>query len=132
MTLVVKENYWCCRFNSRWSNVKTNTIATRRTVNRKCLFHHVSEAQIADLKEEKMKKYSFAKMNWAVNAYREWCESRLDSDFDYDEKIFKANLDDVANITKQDLEYALCRLIPVVRKKKGVVIFWDIHFISFV
>ena len=37
----------------------------------------------------------------------------------YDDTIFMANLDDVINLNKNDFEYAMCRFIPEVKKKKG-------------
>ena len=88
-------------------------------MSRKRLFHRVSEEQIKNLQEVKMKKRSFSKMKWAVNAYQEWRENRLSSTEGYDEVIFRTNLDDLVNLTKDDLEYCLCRFVPEVSKKNG-------------
>ena len=88
-------------------------------MSKKRLFHRVTEEEIEDLKEETMPKRSFSKLQWGVRAYREWREYRLESEDGYDEIIFRVNLDDLSMLTKEDLEYSLCRFVPEVRKKKG-------------
>ena len=57
-----------------------------------------------------------AKVNWAVTAFNEWREARLE--FCYDAYIFDANLNDLKNLTVDNLVYALCYFIPEVTKKK--------------
>ena len=57
-------------------------------------------------------------MKWAVNAYQKWRDYRL-SDVGYDEKIFEANLDEIRNLSIDNMSYALCRFIPEVKKAKS-------------
>ena len=97
------------------------TLATGKAVSKKRLFHRISEEEIKELKKEQMPKKSFfSKLKWGVRAYREWREHRLSSEEGYDEVIFGTNIDDLENLNKEDLEYALCRFVPEVRVKKGV------------
>ena len=107
------------RLNSRKFSVKRPMISTNKNVSKKRSFHQLSDLQIEELKEEKMKKRSFSKLKWGVTAYREWHEYRLDSVVGYDDVIFRANLDDLTTLDKNDFEYAMCRFIPEVKKKKG-------------
>ena len=65
-----------------------------------------------------MKKRSQSKMMWAVRAYNDWRNSRLSDNNIFDINIFDANLDNLANLMKENLEYAMCRFIPEVRKLK--------------
>ena len=81
-------------------------------------FHSVSESQITKLKTKQMKKRSETKMLWAVRAYNEWRENRLSDDASFDIHIFDANLNDLLNLSKENLKYCMCRLIPEVRKIK--------------
>ena len=90
---------------------------TSKTVSRK--FHSVSEAKILELKKVQLKKCSEYKMMWAVRAYKEWRMNRLNDIVNFDNHIFGANLDEMSSLTKENLEYAMCRFIPEVRKLKS-------------
>ena len=90
---------------------------TSKAVSRK--FHSVSEAKISQLKQVQMKKRSEYKMMWAVRAYNEWRNNRLNDIMNFDNKIFEANLNNIDNLTKEQLEYGLVRFIPEVRKLKS-------------
>ena len=100
--------------NLRKIGLKRGRVSMSKAVSRK--FHSVSEAAIKDLKKVQMKKRSEYKMNWAVRAYNEWRSNRLNDIINFDNKIFAANLSDIVNLTKENLEYAMCRFIPEVRK----------------
>ena len=64
-----------------------------------------------------LKKRTFSKMSWGVNAYNEWRKVRLERE--YNACIFNANLEDLENLNKIELEEALCHFIPEVTKSKG-------------
>ena len=66
----------------------------------------------------KLKRKSEAKLNWAVTAYNDWREERLWT-FQYDVPIYYADLNNLAELTKPNLQHALCRFVPEVTKKKG-------------
>ena len=82
-------------------------------------YHTISESQIMKLKQETMKKRSETKMMWAVRAYNDWRSNRLSDAINFDVSILEANLNDLPTLTKERLEYAMCRFIPEVRKIKN-------------
>ena len=54
-----------------------------------------------------------------MKAYQEWRQNKLSDITNYDENVFNANLDDIVNLTKEDLEYSLCIFIAEVTKVNG-------------
>ena len=56
-------------------------------------------------------------MSWGVNAYNEWRKACLVNM--YNESVFNANLKDLENLQKDELEEALCHFVPEVTKSKG-------------
>ena len=72
-----------------------------------------------ELKKVQMKKRSETKMMWAVRAFNECRNNRLNDILAFDNNIFEANLNDVEHLTKEKLEYGMCRFIPEVRKLKS-------------
>ena len=57
------------------------------------------------------------KIRWAVKLYRDWREMRLNR-VDFKEAILNADLDKIKTVSKDDLEFALCRFICEVKKSK--------------
>ena len=92
-------------------------LSTKKTVSR-CKFQFVSEDRIQKLQQVQMKKSSEAKCNWALTAYNDWRDERLRS-FNYDVGIYYADLRDLPNLTKENLQHSLCRFIPEVTKSRG-------------
>ena len=92
-------------------------VATMKTVSKRS-YNFLSEDKIASLKEIKLKKKTESKMNWAVSAYIDWHNERLDK-FNYDVGIYYADITDLGSLTKENLQHALCHFIPEVTKKKG-------------
>ena len=89
----------------------------KASVSRK--FHTISEEKIMQLKTEQMKKRSENKMLWAVRAFNEWRVNRLNDVIHFDVRISEANLEELHTLTKENLDYAMCRFIPEVRKVNG-------------
>ena len=89
-----------------------------KSVSTKRSFKFLSEERISELKKIKLKKRSEAKVKWAVNAYCDWRESRLQNG-QYDINIVNADLNNLVTISKQNLEYSLCRFVPEVTKSRG-------------
>ena len=81
-------------------------------------YNFTSEERIEKLKQIKLKKNSENKVDWAVNAYIDWRNERLEK-FQYDPAIYFADLLDIDNLEKSNLNHALCRFIPEVTKKRG-------------
>ena len=77
-----------------------------------------SDQRIEQLKKVNLKKRTEAKINWGVTAFNEWHEERL-TNFNYDVAIYECNLNELETSTKENLNHAMCRLIPEVSHKKG-------------
>ena len=87
-------------------------------MSRKQNFNVVSDAKIEELKLVKLKKKTESKMNWGVRTYTDWRNYRLET-YNYDVGIYFADLGNLAELTKENFEYAMCRFIPEVTKQKG-------------
>ena len=96
------------------------TLATAKSVSRK--YNFATEARIKQLQQIQLKKRTASKCNWAVTAYNDWHEERL-KNFNYDYGIYMADLNNLCSLMKEDLQYALCRFVPEVTKKKGTGLF---------
>ena len=58
-----------------------------------------------------------AKIKWAVHTYNDWRNMRLD-EADCDRHILEADIESPGTLTKESLEYALCRFICEVCKSR--------------
>ena len=104
------------RINSKRRALMRARLATKHTVSR--TFNLASEDRISHLKEICLKPTSESVVNWGVNAYNEWRNYRLET-YNYDFGIYNADINDLPNLKKENLNHALCRFIPEVTKKKG-------------
>ena len=82
----------------------------------------MSDARIKELQQIQRNKSYESKCNWAVTAYNDWRAERLRT-FNYDYPIYSADLNDLVNLQKENLEYSLCRFVPEVTRKKGEGLF---------
>ena len=105
--------------NSRLGGWKKAGVTVGRGVSRMRSFKRLSDDKIHELSRNNLKKRTEAKMFWGVRAYREWRLARLNDVVDFDVKIFEANLDTLATLTKENFEYTMCRFIPEVTKLNG-------------
>ena len=78
----------------------------------------MSSAKLDLLKRRQMKRRTLSKVKWAVRAYQEWRECKLQDVENYDQLVFDANLSDLDNITQNALQHSLCMFIPEVTKVK--------------
>ena len=90
-----------------------------KTVSKNRSFKKISEEQMAELKQNQLKKRTFAKVQWAVRAFQEWRSHRLADFVNYDPLIFECNLENLENLQVNVLDHALCRFIPEVTKVDG-------------
>ena len=81
-------------------------------------FNFATEDRIESLKRIKLKKNSETKIDWAVNAYIDWRNDRLER-FQYDAPIYFADLNELEKLEKDNFNHALCRFIPEVTKKRS-------------
>ena len=104
--------------NSGKSAIRKVALPAAKVVSRNRSFKKISTAKMELLKQKHLKKRTFAKVQWAVRAYQEWRESRINDVMNYDLDIFESNLDDLENLREKQFENALCRFIPEVTKVK--------------
>ena len=102
--------------NQKRRNAIRSRLALKHAVSRN--FNLQSDARIKELKQIRLKPNSESKVNWGVNAYNEWRDFRLET-YQYDVGIYYADLNDLPNLTKENLSHSLCRFVPEVTKKKG-------------
>ena len=57
------------------------------------------------------------KIKWAIQCYCDWRDVKLDTE-DCPSEILYADLCDTATLTKENLEFALCRFIVEVKKSR--------------
>ena len=93
-------------------------VGTAKTVSRKRKYSFASSTRIDQLKQIRLKDTTESKVNWAVTAYNDWRNERL-FNYQYDVGIYEADLNDLPNLTKENLPHALCHFIPEVTKIKG-------------
>ena len=105
-----------CRINVHRRGLERAKLAVKKAVSRK--FTVTSEERIAELKRQKLKKRTEAKMNWGVTAYNEWRDSRL-LNYNYDFGIYYADLNNLKDLNKENFVHAMCRFVPEVTRKKG-------------
>ena len=77
---------------------------------RKRQYNIVSEQKLRKMMELTYEVRSEAKIKWAVKAYRDWREMKLD-DTECEEEIIFSDIDEVSMLTKERFEIALCRFI---------------------
>ena len=105
------------RLNTRKYHGLKSRPATTKTVSKRT-YNFVSEDRIEKLKQIKLKKNSENKVDWAVTAYIDWQNERLEK-YQYDPAIYFADLLKLESLEKENLNHALCRFIPEVTKKRG-------------
>ena len=81
-------------------------------------YNLLPEARIKQLQQIQLKKKTEAKCNWAVSAYNDWRQERLET-FNYDAPIYFADLCNLDSLTKENFQHAMCRFIPEVQKRNG-------------
>ena len=92
-------------------------MATTKSVSNVRKFNFLTSQKIGELKKVKVKERTSSKLNWAVNAYNEWCDVRLGHS--YNEAVFHANLNNLNDLEEASLSESLCYFIPEVTKAKG-------------
>ena len=85
-------------------------------------YNYASEERIEKLKQIRLKKSSENKLDWAVGAYIDWRNDRLEK-FQYDVGIYYADLCDLDSLTIENLNHLLCHFIPEVTRKRGKGLF---------
>ena len=76
----------------------------------KCTCNSVSDEKLAKMMEVNYQERTETKMRWAVKLYKDWHNMRLDR-VDYEDEIFESDIDNIANVSKDAFEFAMCRFI---------------------
>ena len=82
-------------------------------------FKFVSDERLKQLKQNTMKKRTYAKMMWGVNAYRDWRLERLNGIVDFDVRIWEADIDRYETLDIEQFKFALCKFLAEIRKISG-------------
>ena len=100
-----------CRISSRVNKIKKRAVGILGGLiqGRKRNYNIVSEQKIGKMMELNFQKRSEAKIRWALKAYHEWRTMRVDKE-DCPKEIIDADLDDIASVTKVNLEYAFVQV----------------------
>ena len=93
---------------------------------RKRIFHSISNEKIQKMMEVEYQVRSEAKIKWAVKAFREWRIMRLDRE-ECETEILNCDLDDMATVTKENLEFSMCRFIVEVKNRVMMKTILDVH-----
>ena len=101
----------------RYSGSKAG-VAAAKIMSRNQIFHRMSETKMHQLKTKQIKKRSFVKIKWGVQAYCEWYANRLSDVDNYDEKVFNANIECLDTLHKENFCHSICHFIPEITKVK--------------
>ena len=91
-------------------------FAASKTVSNVRRFKRISDEKIRELKQQKLKKRTFSKVQWAVKAFKDWRKNKLETTFDG--RVYECDLDRVELIEKDTFEYAMCIFLAEVTKVK--------------
>ena len=78
-------------------------------------YNYVPKEKLTKMMEVTFQQRTEAKIKWAVKSYCDWRVVKLDSK-DCPSEILYADICDTATLTKENLEFALCRFIVEVKK----------------
>ena len=122
--LVLCQNYYFqfsifSSLNSGAGRLKAKALATTHAMvrGRKQNFNSVTDQKIEKMMEITFQERTEAKIKWALNCYNDWRVMRL-AKVNCQQEIYDANLNDLSIVTKENLEFALCRFICEVKKSK--------------
>ena len=92
-------------------------VSAAHSVTKKCI-QITSSQRLKDLKEVTVKKNTGKKLNWAVTAYNDWRDDRMDTN-QYDYSIYNSDLRKLDLLDKYCFKDSLCLFIPEVTKRNG-------------
>ena len=96
-------------------------VATAQIVSKR-KFDFTTEDRIEKLKQIKLKKSCESKVDWAVTAYIDWRNERLET-YRYDPAIYFADITNLDTLEMVNFNHALCRFVPEVKRKRGEGLF---------
>ena len=81
-------------------------------------FKSVSEEKLQELKKNKLKRRTYAKMMWGVNTYKEWRIYILSNPSTFDVRVFESDLERIDLLNVETFQYAMCKFVAEVTKAK--------------
>ena len=94
-------------------------FAASKTVSKLNRFKQISNQKLNELKQEKLKRRTYSKVQWAVKAYEEWRRNLLSSAQMFDLRVYETDLARVELLERDSFEYAMCKFLAEVRKVDG-------------
>ena len=92
-------------------------VSAAKSVTKRCI-QITSSQRLKDLKEVTVKKNTGKKLNWAICAFNDWRDERLET-LQYDYSIYNSDLRNLDKLEKNCFIEALCVFIPEVTKRNG-------------
>ena len=89
-----------------------------KSVSTLCKFKNISDEKLQSSQQNQLKRCTFAKMQWAVKAYRDWRNVKLADPISYDYRIYRSDLDRPDLMSKESFEFSMCKFIVEVTKVK--------------
>ena len=93
-------------------------FAASKTVSNVRRFKKISDEKLVELKKETIKRRTYAKIQWAVKAFRDWRVNRLNDISGFDVCIYESDIDRVELLEKDSFEFAMCKFLAEVTKVK--------------
>ena len=94
-------------------------FAASKSVSNIKQFCHISTERVNKLKEDKIKKRTYAKMQWAVKAFREWHSNRMSDVNTFDARIYESDIDRVELLEIDSFQFSVCCFLAEVHKVDG-------------
>ena len=81
-------------------------------------FKNLTDAKMKELKENRLKKRTFAKVQWAVRAFKDWRNTKLSDPTTYDYLIYESDIEKVEKLSIDSFQFCMCKFISEVTKQK--------------
>ena len=81
-------------------------------------YNTIIEEKLKKMMEVNFQQRTEAEIKWAFNFYNDWHTMKVDQ-IECEREILYADLNDIGSLTKENLEFALCRFICEIKKANG-------------
>ena len=107
-----------CSLKTRGQIGKKLGYAASKTVSNVRRFKQISDDKMKQLQQEQVKRRTYAKVQWAINAFNEWRNTRISTPELFDVRVYETDMDRVDLLEKDSFEYTMCKFIAEVTKVK--------------
>ena len=81
-------------------------------------YNTITEEKLKKMMEVNFQQRTETKIKWAFNCYNDWHTMKVDQ-IECECEILYADLNDIGSLTKENLEFILCRFICEIKKANG-------------